>query len=185
MGREVYTGDLLQRELLGVPDPKKLAAKPERFRDVREWSRRISDAEAMRLAREMQPEDADPSEPKPQFARDLHYTIADHLKLTDQEGGIGKLRFFTAIGSPLDFKGVDAFFDLTTKFGVLTVTIDVTANPHKDESGADLVFYIDEEALDVKYNRAAYDSLLEQTTEDIIRAFRLKLKALSERKKVA
>lgn len=88
--------------------------------------------ESMRWVKAHQPKGWDPTDPSPRFANDLHASVAEALGLDDYS----ELRFYTAVGSPLDyFHGVDGFFEYRGKI----VTIDVTVDPGKLTAKADLV----------------------------------------------
>ncbi len=74
----------------------------------------------------------DPSNPEPKFASELRKAVAKELRLSDSR----ELKFYTAVGSPLDyFHGIDCFFCFEGKI----VTIDLTINPTKQVAKADLV----------------------------------------------
>lgn len=76
---------------------------------------------AMELVEMFQPIDSkthklsDPTNPEKRFANDLRVQIADKLGLETSEE-LDRLKYYTAIGSPLDFfHGVDAFVILEGK----------------------------------------------------------------------
>jgi len=86
--------------------------------------------EAMDEVRRFQP--GDPSDPECRFANDFHAMVALELGLEDWS----ELKFYTAVGSPLDFyHGVDGFFEFCGK----VVTIDGTTNPEKLDAKANYV----------------------------------------------
>ncbi len=73
------------------------------------------------------------------------------------------LRFYTAIGSPLDFlHGVDGFFEL----GEHIVTVDLTLNPNKVEGKADVIIFADaEEGLNDEVIQIASSDIAEKFKE--------------------
>ena len=90
----------------------------------------------------------DPSDPEPRFASDLHASVALALNLDDWS----ELRFYTAVGSPLDFfHGIDCFFE----FRGLIVTIDLTVDPKKLVGKADLVLNVSDQSTAVLVGAAA------------------------------
>ena len=95
------------------------------------WDGYMSYKEAMCAVRQAQP-GGDPTDPVKDTASDLHVFVCEELGCDDYSF----VKFFTAIGSPLDFfHGVDAWFE----FNGRVVTIDVTLNPNKEKPKADLV----------------------------------------------
>ncbi len=76
----------------------------------------------------------DPSDPSTRAGNDLHCQVALALGLEDW----GELRFFSALGSPLDrFHGIDGFFE----WRGTVVSIDLTTDPKKVEYKADIVIH--------------------------------------------
>lgn len=87
---------------------------------------------SMRLVMMCQP--WDPSDPSTRAGNDLHCQVAMALGLEDW----GQLRFFSALGSPLDrWHGVDGFFE----WRGTVVTIDLTIDPTKVGYKADMVVH--------------------------------------------
>lgn len=75
-----------------------------------------------------------PSDPDNKIANELHFQVAQKLGLDD----VNELKFYSAIGSPLDFfYGIDAFFEI----GDSTFTLDLSINPHKEVAKADMVIH--------------------------------------------
>ncbi len=111
-----YTGHLFEEEVIG------------RCRVTHNGHMRWR--EAMELVRKNQPAAL------PITARRLRNRVAERIGDT-----VGTLKFFTAVGTPLDFfHGVDGFFE----FKGVVVTIDVTMNPHKDSGKADIIVQKDD-----------------------------------------
>ena len=163
---EVYTGEIAQSELLGKPEREEadeLSYKPYKT--------------AMDVARKTQAylssdSKYSPSDPEPRFANDLHATIAEKLGVDNYDD----LRYYTALGTELDrFHGVDAFFELDIQGSTepIIVTLDLTLNPDKDEYKADTILFVDEDQLDIEYNKQGYDELIKDSADKIVRAFRL------------
>ena len=93
--------------------------------------------DAMALAREFQP--WDPTDPENRAGSDLHANVALALGLDDWF----ELSLYTAVNSPLDlFHGVDGWFEFNGRI----VTLDLTRNPTKTSSNADII--IQESELD-------------------------------------
>jgi len=115
-----------------------------------------------KIIRELYPDD--PTMPKKKWGKDLYNFVADKLRL-DMENPEG-LYFYSSLGSPLDKMGVDCFFVYTnpqTKKEA-TFTIDLTANPKKDEYRADLVMG---EMPDHRANPDEYSLELEKIADQI------------------
>lgn len=159
---EVYTGGILEEELLGkIENENEVGLK-----NLKEY---IKYQQAIDLVKKIQPADSDPSDPEPYFASDLFAGLAEDLEIEDY----GQLRYYTAVGSRMDFfHGVDAFFEWELDDGrVIRVTIDLTKNSEKDEYKADLVIQVNDDNLDLEDNKAAYKDFvaLEANNGDIFR----------------
>ena len=75
-----------------------------------------------------------PTDPEPRQANNLHFYVCEALKVEDYS----KVRFYSALGTPLDFfHGVDCWIEYDSR----VVTIDLTANGHKDYHKADVVVH--------------------------------------------
>jgi hypothetical protein len=102
----------------------------------------------------------------------LHATLADKIGLEDYKD----LRFYTAVGSQLDFKhGVDAFFEVDMNGKTFVVTLDVSMNERKkDESDikADVLISMPGDGLDpkLKEDKEEYHKKLEEVSNEIIDA---------------
>jgi len=93
--------------------------------------------DAMALARKSQP--WDPTDPETRAGSDIHASVALALGLDDWF----ELALYTALNSPLDlFHGVDGWFEFNGRI----VTLDLTRNPTKTSSNADII--IQESELD-------------------------------------
>ena len=114
-----YTGHLFEQEVLG---PCRLSWNGD-YTPFRESLRLVEKGQS-----------GDPSDPESPTMNDLHALIAIALEIEDWS----ELRFYTALGSPLDqWHGIDGFFVFRGK----RVTIDLTINPEKDGTKADLVVH--------------------------------------------
>jgi hypothetical protein len=120
-GQDGVTGHLFEAEILGEC--------------LVEWDGSYcSFRKSMWMVKNNQP--SDPSDPGPKLINDLHAHIALELELMDWS----VLRFYTAVGSPLDeCHMIDGFFEYCGQ----VVTMDLTLNCHKDEARADLVIHPD------------------------------------------
>lgn len=127
-------------------------------------------SEALSYVKTLQPFE-DPSDPDPQFANDLHASIAEILGIEDYT----KLKFYTAVSkSPhkktsFDFHhGVDAFFEYETDEGkIKLVTMDVTTR-EKEYYKAHILIQVPPEGLDPKEDREEYLELINQSAEAIV-----------------
>ena len=115
----------------------------------------------------------DPSDPTPEFANDLHATIADMLKLEDYKN----LEFYTAVGSHLDiYFGQDAFFKCKLGDQEIIVTLDLTANPNKYSSKADAIIHVPADyLLNRRENTKEYGEILQEASEVITKKIKNKL----------
>lgn len=106
---------------------------------------------AYSMLKQMQP--FDPFEPTPDFASELQATVYNALQVDANQVG-----FYTAVKSPLDrFHGVDGWLEINQPPGKLTrITIDLTTNPEKERSGADIIFLVPREGLDRSISRALF-----------------------------
>lgn len=160
-----YTGGLMERELFGEFEPKQ--EKPPKYLDFNN---------AITIVIDNQP--GDPTDPQADFARDLHYAMVQ--KLDPIEEDCSNLRFYTAVGSQLDWHhGVDGFFiytDKNTGFQYL-ITIDLTMDPSKSLPGkkAEYLLYVNEDQLDVKFNKKEYDHLMQLQSSELVRLIKKKI----------
>lgn len=163
MFKKGFTGGIIERELLGKSE------LPEAYKDIY-----LPYKKALEVARKMQP--FDPTDPKPRFANDLHATVAEGLGIEDY----GRLKFFTAVGTPLDVKhGVDAFLELKVDKQTHRVTLDVTTNPQKgDKHKADIVFFVPPDGYDLtnKEDKIAYSSKIEEVATAVIARMQISLR---------
>lgn len=165
MSERIYTGGSVEADLFG---------KIEQEAKKKERPAYLPYKTAMNLVKELQP--GDPTEPEADFANDLHATVAEKLGLEDY----GFLKFYTAVGSELDFyHGVDAFFELedpeTNKTYILTLDLTLRSIKEKmfdlkDKIGvkADWIMSIDEKTLDKVDNKDAYDDFLNEESDSIV-----------------
>ena len=147
-----YTGGLLEKETLGSLPRLEKEGVYVPFHRAMEW------AEEHQFG--------DPTDPDPRFANDLHATVAEKLGIED----LRRIKFFTAVGSSLDFyHGIDAFFKIEQAGKEIVVTLDVTMNPNKGENyKADVVFYISAEGLDPRDDREKYLEKINEVAEMIV-----------------
>jgi len=116
---------------------------------------------------------SDPSDPGPEFANDLHATIAEKLGLDDYS----KLEFYTAVDSLLDEKGIDAFFKLKTDSQTdLIVTFDLTSNDNKYTTNSDVLVHVPAGyLLSRKESGKEYSDKIKEVANDIIKKFKNKI----------
>lgn len=141
--KDGYTGRLFEEEVFGKclnKDGKKRASKKD----------------SIEFAKKNQPW-SDPSDPEPKVANKLHALVAIALELGDDWS---ELKFYTGVGSPLDYLGIDGFLQFAE--GKI-VTIDVTMNTEKskeDKDDADLI--LSDETIE---NEVLLELFAEQTAE--------------------
>ena len=153
-----YTGAILEQEVFNKIEKKKYPHDMENY---------VNYKVSIKIAKDAQPYE-DPSDPDPQFANDLHATVAELLKLEDYSS----LRLYTAVGSHLDvYHSVDAFFELDTDNGIITVTLDVTKNISKgEEHRADVVFQMPPDGLDPKLeeDKEQYKEKIDEVSQRVL-----------------
>lgn len=99
----------------------------------------VNFTDALEMARAAQPWE-DPTNPKPDFLRELRLALADELGIENDEKALERLRMYTAVGSLLDVKhGKDAFIEYEKEERTFRIYIDVTADPKRKNSIADTV----------------------------------------------
>ncbi|MCX6792932.1 MAG: hypothetical protein NTY12_02810 [Candidatus Falkowbacteria bacterium] len=113
----------------------------------------------------------DPSDPDPDFANDLHATIAERLGLKVEE--YSNLEFYTAVDSLLDEKGIDAFFKLKLDGKEdMIVSFDLTSNDNKYTTNADVLVHVPSGyLLSRKENGKEYLSKVKEVANDIFKKF--------------
>lgn len=149
---EVYTGGMLEEEMLG-----KIESKQEKeLLDIRDY---IEYEDAIEIVKSIQPKDSDPTDPDPYFARDLHAMLAENLELEDYSD----LEYYTAVKSRFDFfHGVDAFFEWKLPDGrVIRTTLDLTKNREKLLHKANVIIQVNEEDLDLDEHKEQYLAFVE------------------------
>lgn len=154
-----YTGKLAESEVLGSPEK---IPNPEEY---------IPFKQALEIVRGLQL--SEPSDPESRFPNEVHATLADILQLEDYR----QVEYYTALGSPLDrFHGIDAFFEIETGRGRVTITLDITQNPHKKDYKADIVIQWPREGLDVREpeDQRIWREKVKELAEEIIEVLRRK-----------
>ena len=140
--------------------------------------------DALKLVEKFQP--GDPKNPERGFARDLSIEIIDQLGLTEEKD-MDKVKFYTAIGSPLDkWHSIDGFFEIEETNGqIIRITLDATTIDKEEkikrgqEIKADIVVgekwlnLADEEKLPEKINEFA---------KEIVNIFKAKEEQTSKNK---
>ena len=128
----IHRGFELEEHLIGhkidwpsILKQNKISPETLRYRD---WQK---------IIQELYPEN--PTMPKQKWGKDLYNFVAEKLGLDIEN--TEDLKFFNSLGTPMDRNGIDCFFTFknpqTGKEAMFT--IDVTANPKKDEWKANLV----------------------------------------------
>lgn len=164
------TGHLIEAELFGQ------VAQEARV-EFGDWQklRKETAQSALQIVKEMQGAN-DPTDPERPFANDLHATVAQEITPDDYS----KLRLYTAIGSALDIKeGIDAFIELDKEEGVISVTLDVTANPEKISHKADVIIHVPADGIDSTVDKEEYSAVLEQACKDVITLLKSKKGAVA------
>lgn len=164
-----YEGDLLSRMPISNPSYRKeLLALQEKvmgqgYRPKRENS--LPFREAVEITKRFQP--GDPTNPEQDFAREMRLALAEKLGL-DSDEQMDQLKFFTSVRGPLDLHGIDAFFtfsylDNEGRTKECMVSLDVTRNPKKDDSRADVLIAGDvPDPSDAGFNEKEYLAIIEK-----------------------
>lgn len=154
------TGGIAEEELVGKSRYEEIThIAKSHF----EYSTRGS---ALNLIRDMQP--FDPTDPEPDFANAVHYYIFEKMGIDAEQ-----LRFYTAVGSPLDkFHGVDGWFETGDGNNMKMVTIDVTLNPNKSDGyKADIIFLVPNGGLDRKVDKEQFIQYSEDLANQVVTKF--------------
>ncbi len=159
------TGRLLEEEYFGVCTLKKNKAEAsELFRQLSggksfdEAKGHLPFEKAVMFAKHFQPGD-DPTCPSTKVARDLVDFVAEEIGIDPDGDDALELKFYTAVGSPLDFyHRTDAFVEYKGS----RVKIDVTMDRSKrfEDSSVDRIIMEELPDYGVKEERAAYESAL-------------------------
>ena len=160
------TGRLFEEELVGEADIKnpeyqkalKIAQEQEAKTLKKEGYLRFR--KALELAKKFQP--GDPTNPRRPFGRELRIALQDLLNLKTEEE-MDRVKFYTAIGTPLDkIHGVDAFMeyeDLDKK--IYRATFDFTTNPQKKVYKSDIMV-LEKELPDSQLDSAGFLEKIEE-----------------------
>ncbi|MBU1131611.1 hypothetical protein KJ840_05775 [Patescibacteria group bacterium] len=178
----LYTGGVAEKEVIGAnPDFKK--------GDERKY---LPYEEAMAKVKEIQTKSKMPYNPacpdvkRYPFAYDLYAKVGTLLGFEDEDWKRGKLKFFTALGSQLDFcHGVDGFLELELESGdKVQVTFDITINPNKVSYKADIIIAVPADGFDFNdnYDLEIFDELIEERSEEIAGLFQEKISQLNRRR---
>ena len=136
----------------------------------------------MDIVKKSQP-DEDLSCPKARFANDLYQGLYHDLELENKKD----LRFYTAVGSCLDYKhGVDAFFEMDFEGKIITVTLDITSSKNKSDGyKADVIIEIPGEGLDpdLEEDKEAYKFKVEESVNNITKIIDYKISEILRREK--
>ncbi|OGY43735.1 MAG: hypothetical protein A3B89_02710 [Candidatus Buchananbacteria bacterium RIFCSPHIGHO2_02_FULL_40_13] len=159
------TGSMAESEIFGE------VIRPVEFENWREGHNYMTRNEALRLVQESQP--GNPSDPEPRFANDLQATIVERVYPNDYN----RVRFFTAVGSPLDYlHHIDAFFEIDDGDFTYTITIDLKTHPVEKPATlkTDILLIYPTEGLDPNIDKEDYQSLIARTAQEIIEIFQEK-----------
>ncbi len=166
------TGKLLEEEYFGVCTLKKnKTAAIELFRQLSggksfdEAKGHLSFERAVAFAKNFQPSE-DPTCPSTKVARDLLDFVAEEMGVDPEGDDALELKFYTAVGSPLDFyHRTDAFVEYKGE----RVKIDVTRDPSKrfEDSSADRIIMEELPDYGVKEERAEYEKELKKYAQAI------------------
>lgn len=135
-----YTGKMFEEDFVGsIPKGADYRSALLKLQEKSKKNGYVGFNDSVDLVKKFQP--WDPTNPGKDFARDLRIEVIDRLNLAKEED-MEKVRFYTAVGSPLDvFHGVDAFLEYADKEGEIhRVTFDLSLDSEKEERRkADLV----------------------------------------------
>ncbi len=180
------TGHLFEWQYIGEIDTKNPAYQKALQEAVSSEERAgmtdgyIRFRKAMELVKKFQP--YDPANPNKHFARDIRVELQDLLGLTTEEE-MDRVKFYTAVGSPLDKRhSVDAFIEYTDKSGeTFRATFDLTTNPQKQAYKTDIVVQL-KDLPDPNTNKKEYNSAIKEFAGKILP--KMVVKKLHEEKKV-
>lgn len=122
-----------------------------------------------------------PTKPFPRDIREgLLDLVFDPKKPIDPKR-YNEIRFYTAVESPLDFLGIDAFMemDVQGKSDPLLVTLDLTANQSKMRNKADIVVLLPPDGIDV--NDDIYMDVVSVVSDAFYQSFQELLKEEGQR----
>jgi hypothetical protein len=109
------------------------------------------------------------------FAQALRNKLLEKFNMAHDDE---KIKFFTAVDSPLDlFHGVDGFIEL--KVGLTTylrVTYDITANPQKNTCSADILIDVPESGLEI--NTKEFEQKVEKIATETREILKSKIEKL-------
>lgn len=133
------------------------------------------------LPQDLAIEEVKKNQPKelPRFANEIQDAV-DMLLYPDEEDGTENVRFFTAINSTLDIKhGTDGFFEIHDPVSGKThrITIDITMNPQKTLSKADIIIRIPEEGINISNDPRLFRETVTEAAKKIV----TKLNAIKEK----
>ncbi len=143
------TGNLFETEQIGTIDTsnpeyqKALRLAQEKEAKSGKEGGYLRFRTALELVKQFQP--GDPTNPQKPFSREIRIALQDLLRLETPED-YDRIKFYTAVGTPLDtFHGVDAFVEFekenpqTKKVDVYRATFDFTTNPKKQGYKSDII----------------------------------------------
>lgn len=180
------TGHLFEWQYIGEIDTKNPKYQTELEKVRREEEKAgmtdgyIRFRKAMELAKKFQP--YDPTNPNKHFARDIRIELQDLLGLTTEEE-MDRVKFYTAVGSPLDRRhSVDAFIEYTDEKGeTFRATFDLTTNPQKQAYKTDIVVQM-KDIPDPNSDKKEYNEAIKEFAKKILP--KMVVKKLHEEKKV-
>ena len=132
--------------------------------------------DAIRLVKKFQPHD--PGNPERPFARELRMEIIEQLDLLEEKD-MDKVKFYTAIGTPLDkWHSIDGFFEIEQENGPpIMITLEATTITEEEkikrgqEIKADIV--ISEKELDLG-NEKTLPEKISGVAKEIVEVFKSK-----------
>ncbi len=112
---------------------------------------------AMAMVKRFQP--WDPTDPSSPAVNDFHALVCLELGVEDYS----VVKFYTAVGSPLDrFHGIDSFIE----WNGVVVTFDLTINSKKDEYKADIILHEEDiYTVDGRINRVRLQEVARDTVQ--------------------
>lgn len=114
-----------------------------------------------------------PTDPQKLFAKKLRQAIVEQLQVADE----GRILFHTAVHTVLDYRfGIDAFIDVELDDERrVTVTFDITKNPHKESGKADIIFQYPGYDLEEEEDKVAFQKKIDAVSQEAVRVIREKL----------
>lgn len=171
------TGGMAEDSILG------LVVNAMGFQDFKAKGVYMKFREALNFVKSHQP--AAPTNPEKRFARDLRSAVAQILNAKNEA-----LKFFTAVGSPLDFyHGVDGFITYQhPTCGEIFATMDVKTYQPEQGCKANVLIVYPSDDLDIDHNAQdlqAWNKIIETAARELVAVIRREIQSREWKQKRA